>query len=203
VEENRRRFFGSLGVDPQRLAVPHQCHSDNILFVTHPGEYDSCDGLLTIAPNLPLVITVADCLPVVLFDSGKGVLGHVHAGWRGTAASIVRKAVTMMSNDFGSSPGTMVAYLGPSAGVCCYEVGEEVADRFLPSQLETRDGKLFLDLKKANMDQLLECGLQLRNIEVSTFCTICTPELFHSYRRNRDKSGRMMAVVNIVGNEAV
>lgn len=201
VGENRRRFFGALGFDPQRVAIPLQCHSSHIQSVNLPGEYDSCDGLVTTTKNLPLVITVADCLPIVLFDPRAAVLGHVHAGWRGSAGAIVRKAVTMMMDEFGASPTTMVAYLGPSAGVCCYEVGREVADAFLPDKLDIRNGRIYLNLKKANTDQLLECGLRSENIEVSDSCTICSPELFHSYRRDREKSGRMMAVVSIVGNE--
>ncbi len=203
VEENRHRFFGALGFDPQHLAIPLQCHSTRVQSVSLPGEYDSCDGLVTTSRNLPLVITVADCLPVVLFDPKAMVLGHVHAGWRGTAGAIVRTAVTMMRDEFGASPEVMVAYLGPSAGVCCYEVGREVADAFLPDQLEIRNGTIYLNLKKANLDLLLACGLQSGNIEISASCTICAPELFHSYRRDRDKSGRMMAVASIVENEEI
>lgn len=201
VEENRRRFFGALGFNPKELAIPVQCHSSHILSVNLPGEYDACDGLVTTAMNLPLVITVADCLPIVLFDPKAAVLGHVHAGWRGSADGIVRKAVTMMKNDYQASPETMVAYLGPSAGVCCYEVGREVADAFAPDQIDTRGGKMFLNLKKANLDQLLACGLRAENIEISSLCTICSPDLLHSYRRDQDKSGRMMAVVSMIDNE--
>jgi YfiH family protein len=202
VEENRRQFFGALGFDPRHLAIPLQCHSSHIQSVNLPGEYDSCDGLVTATKNLPLVITVADCLPIVLFDPNAVVLGHVHAGWRGSASGIVRKAVAIMKNEFGASPDLMVAYLGPSAGVCCYEVGREVADVFSPDQLNVRNERIYLNLKKENMDQLLECGLRSENIEISDSCTICSPELFHSYRRDREKSGRMMAVVSILGNEA-
>jgi copper oxidase (laccase) domain-containing protein len=106
-----------------------------------------------------------------------------------------------MKNKFGASPDSMVAYLGPSAGVCCYEVGQDVAEAFLPGQLEFRKERMYLNLKKVNKDQLLESGLGEESIEISSSCTICTPELFHSYRRDRNKSGRMMAVVSIVGNE--
>jgi YfiH family protein len=198
VEENRRRFFGALGLDPHRLAVPLQCHSDNVQIVVGPGEYESCDGLITDTDDLPLVVTVADCLPVVLFDPSKTVLAHVHAGWRGSALKIVEKTIAIMGSEFGTSPESMVAFLGPSAGVCCYEVGGEVAEVFPPDELERRNNKLFLNLKKANEDQLLACGLRRENIEVSNLCTICTPDLFHSYRRDSNKSGRMMSVAVIV-----
>jgi YfiH family protein len=198
VEENRRRFFGALGLDPNRLAVPLQCHSDHVQIVGESGEYESCDGLITETPDLPLVVTVADCLPVVLFEPAKAVLAHVHAGWRGSSRNIVEQTIAIMRKEFGVSPDSLVAFLGPSAGECCYEVGGEVAEVFHPDELERRNGKVFLNLKKANLDQLLACGLRRENIEVSNWCTICTPDLFHSFRRDGNQSGRMMSVAMIV-----
>jgi len=199
VEENRRRFFGTLGLDPHHLAVPLQCHSDHVQMVGGAGEYESCDGLITNTADLPLVVTVADCLPVVLFEPEKAVLGHVHAGWRGSARKIVERTVETMRREFGTSPDSMVAFLGPSAGVCCYEVGGEMAEVFPSDELERRNNKMFLNLKKANVDQLLACGLRRENIEVSNVCTICAPDLFHSFRRDGNQSGRMMSVAMIVG----
>jgi len=163
------------------------------------GEYESCDGLITNTADLPLVVTVADCLPVVLFEPEKAVLGHVHAGWRGSARKIVERTVETMRREFGTSPDSMVAFLGPSAGVCCYEVGGEMAEVFPSDELERRNNKMFLNLKKANVDQLLACGLRRENIEVSNLCTICAPDLFHSFRRDGNQSGRMMSVAMIVG----
>ena len=198
VVENRKRFFGALGFMESGSAIPHQCHSSNIHIVSEPGEYDACDGLVTQTKGLPLIVTVADCLPVVLYDSAKSVLGVIHAGWRGTAQGIVAEAVDLMVKQCGASTSGMVAYLGPSAGVCCYEVGRDVAEVFSLDQVEQRNDRLFLDLKKANCDQLLSTGLSEENIEISAYCTICTPQLFHSHRRDRNKSGRMMAAVSLV-----
>jgi len=198
VEENRRRFFGTLGLDPHHLAVPLQCHSDHVQIVGGPGEYESCDGLITNTADLPLVVTTADCLPVVLFEPAKAVLAHIHAGWRGSAHKIVEKTIAIIGRELGASPDSMVAFLGPAAGVCCYEVGGEVAKVFPPDELERRNNKMFLNLKKANVDQLLACGLRRENIEVSNWCTICTPDVFHSYRRDGIQSGRMISVAMIV-----
>jgi polyphenol oxidase len=198
VERNRVRFFGSLGFDPRSLAIPHQCHSNVVQIVNQAGDYESCDGLVTNATGLPLVITIADCMPIVLFDPKKAVLAHVHAGWRGSEGRITKKAVDIMEQQFGVSSRDIVAFLGPSAGVCCYEVGREVSDAFAPEDSEMRNGRIFLDLKKANVSQLRQCGIQSANIEVSTQCTICGSDLFHSYRRDRERSGRMMAVVSLL-----
>ena len=201
VEENRRRFFGALGFDPHRLAIPHQCHSANVQIVDSPGDFEFTDALITTSVGLPLVITVADCLPVVLYDPEKSVLAHIHAGWRGTTQRIVGKSVRIMSEQFGVSPGSLIAFVGPSAGVCCYEVGHDVAGLFSPAHLRDRDDRTFLDLKGANESQLLECGVAQSNIEVSKWCTTCNPEIFHSYRRERERSGRMMAAVSIVNKK--
>jgi polyphenol oxidase len=195
VGENRAIFFGSLGFDHRSIVYPHQSHSDNIQVVAQPGEFESCDGTITASTNLPLVVTIADCVPVALFEPTKGVVGLVHAGWRGTAQSIVSKAIEIMRERFGTSPVDLVAFLGPSAGGCCYEVGPEVAEAFSEIHLEHRGKAMFLDLKRANVDQLLGSGLNPQNIEVSEFCTICNPSLFHSHRRDKERSGRMMAAI--------
>ena len=203
VVENRKRFIGSLGFVESETAIPHQCHSSNVHIVFKPGEYEACDGLVTQTRGLPLIVTVADCLPVVLYDSAKSVLGLVHAGWRGTAQGIVAETVDIMVKQCGSSTSGMVAYFGPSAGVCCYEVGWDVAEAFSLDQVEQREDRLYLDLKKANRDQLLSTGLSEENIEISAYCTICTPQLFHSHRRDRNKSGRMMAAATLLDHLGV
>jgi polyphenol oxidase len=201
VAENRRRFFLPLGFTESQSAIPHQCHSNNVQLVSGPGSYEACDGLVTRKKGLPLVVTVADCLPVILFDPESEALGVVHAGWRGTTQGIAAEAVEIMVRQCGASTGEMIAYLGPSAGVCCYEVGREVAELFSLDQVEQRNDRLYLNLKKANCDQLVSMGLNEQNIEISPFCTICTPQYFHSHRRDRNNSGRMMAVATLVHNE--
>lgn len=198
VSENRRMFFERLGCSDKNVAIPGQCHSERIQIVTRPGDYESTDGLLTNALNLTTVVTIADCLAVILYDPVRRVTGAVHAGWRGTARSIAAKAVGLLRSEFASDPGDVIAYLSPSARVCCYEVGTEVAKEFPERFVETRDGRLFLDLKRANTDQLLACGIRAENVDSSEYCTICTSTLFHSYRRDGEKSGRMMAAVCLV-----
>jgi len=194
VVENRRRLFTALGLDPKTVAIPLQCHSDHIEVVAEPGEYENSDALITNRADLPLVVSVADCLAVILFDPVKHVLAVVHAGWRGTARTIAAKSVVLLTEKFGVSAKDLVAFLSPCAGPCCYEVGHEVADVFAKEHVRQRDGRLYFDLKKANADQLLMSGVPEANIEVSPSCTICNPDLFHSFRRDGSRSGRMMAV---------
>lgn len=198
VDANRRRFFSVLDIPPDRLAIPRQCHSSRVEAVTAPGYVDATDGLITDHQNLWLAISVADCTPVFLVDPVQNVVAAVHAGWRGSAGMIVSKAVETMKSGFRTKPEDLVVFIGPSAGVCCYEIGEDVAGRFGSEVLQERDGKRFLNLKDENARQLREAGIRERNIDVSPICTICNRD-FHSYRRDRDRSGRMMGVVGIVG----
>ncbi|MBM4162043.1 MAG: peptidoglycan editing factor PgeF [Ignavibacteria bacterium] len=198
VIQNRKIFFESIGLDLTRAAFPLQCHSSKVKVAAEPGLYEECDALVTSMPDLPLVVTVADCLPIVLYDYRRTALGLVHAGWKGTAERITENAIRLMIQEFQTSTSHLIVYLGPSAGVCCYEVGPEVARQFPERVVERRAGKLYLDLKQANLQQLLSWGVRREQIEISSYCTICHPELFHSYRRDREQSGRMMAVASLI-----
>ncbi|MBI3586378.1 MAG: peptidoglycan editing factor PgeF [Ignavibacteriales bacterium] len=197
VVHNRRLFFGALGISSQQVAVPLQCHSATVHIASQPGEYTECDGLLTSVPQVALAISVADCVPIFIFDPHKSVVAAVHSGWKGTVRRIVTNAIGRMIGEYGSQPTDLVAFIGPSAGVCCYEVGSEVAMQMDPSVVQNKDGKTFVNLKHANKNHLTEMGVVENNIEVSSYCTICSPELFHSYRRDRNASGRMMGVIMI------
>lgn len=199
VDENRRRFLSALGIPADRLAIPVQCHSSRVESVTAPGRVDGTDALITNTRNLWLAVSVADCTPVFLADPNRDAIAAIHAGWRGSADSISVKAVERMRSEFGTEPGDLVAFIGPSAGVCCYEVGEDVTGRFGSRVQQVRNGKRYLDLKLENASQLMSTGVPDANIETSPLCTICNPELLHSYRRDKDRSGRMMGVIGMVG----
>jgi hypothetical protein len=198
VDENRRRFFSALDVPADRVASPGQCHSSQIALVTDPGRIDATDALITETQDLWLAISVADCTPVFLADPGRSAVAAIHAGWRGSAESIVVKAVERMKAEFGTAPKDLLAFIGPSAGACCYEVGDEVAGRFRAAVVQIRNEKRYLDLKLENAEQLKDSGVSGSNIEISPLCTICNPELLHSYRRDGKRSGRMMGVIGMV-----
>ncbi len=197
VEENRKRFFGSLGIDQESVAIPGQVHGSRVVKVDSPGRYPECDGLVTDQPGVYCCVSVADCIPVFLLDSLRPAVGAVHAGWRGTVAGITKSAVELMRETFASQPENLLAYIGPGADGCCYEVGAEVAERFPQGTVIVREGKRFVDLKKANREQLVRGGVPESNIEMSSSCTICD-SLYHSYRRDGKKSGRMMGVIGLL-----
>jgi YfiH family protein len=197
VEENRRRFFEAVQVSESSIAFPAQYHSNKVLVAAKTGRYEGCDGLITQQKNVFIAISTADCVPIFLFDRKTKTIAGVHAGWRGTSSYIVQEAVRLMKQEFAVDSSDLVAFIGPSAGKCCYEVGNEVASLFAPEYVESENDKKKLDLKSANRAQLMSFGLRAENIEVHPSCTICNPERFHSYRRDGKESGRMLGVIGI------
>jgi YfiH family protein len=176
VEENRRRFFQSVGIPEHAIVTQHQVHGDTIQRVSQPGRMPACDGLMTNVKGLFLAVSVADCVPIFLVDPVAGCVAGVHSGWRGSNLRFLAKAVTRLKEEFDSNAENLVAYIGPSASVCCYEVGEEVAQNFDERYLRRTSGhKPHLDLKEFNKTLMLEAGVLERNIEVSPYCTICHP----------------------------
>jgi YfiH family protein len=198
VAENRRRFLGVLNAPSDRLAIPRQSHSKTIRGVTHPGEYPNCDALVTGENEVYLVVSVADCIPLFMYDPKRNVVAAVHVGWRGSAAGIVKETIRVLRAEFLTAPEDLVVYLGPSARACCYEVGEDVASKFSPQFLRPRSpGKMMLDLTGVTKAELTKNGVKRNRIEHDGRCTICKPELFHSYRRDGERSGRMMGVIGL------
>ncbi|MGA9364517.1 MAG: peptidoglycan editing factor PgeF [Bacteroidota bacterium] len=198
VAENRRRFLAVFNIPPDRLAIPKQSHSKTVKRVNHPGEYADCDALVTGEKGVYLVVSVADCIPLFMYDPIRKLVAAVHVGWRGSASGIVRETMRILREEFATAPEDLGVYLGPSARACCYEVREDVASKFPPQFLQPKSpGKLLLDLTGATKAQLIQNGVREDRIEKNGSCTICTPELFHSYRRDGQRSGRMMGVIGL------
>ncbi len=198
VRENRRRFFGQLGIESERIAFQRQVHGTAIRVVDEPGIYPACDGLVARRPELFLAVSVADCVPVFLCDPVKRTVAVVHAGWRGAAAGVVDRALETLF-DLGTNPSNLLAFVGPSAGACCYEVGEDVAVQFEGQFVaRSRAGTPHVDLKGVARSTLQQAGVSDEAIEVSPLCTICRPDLLHSYRRDGSRSGRMMGIIGFV-----
>ena len=199
VIRNRDLFLGRLPARREDVAVPRQCHSSTVLRVDSSGGYDSCDALVTDKIRVFLAVSVADCVPLFLFDPENKAVAAVHIGWRGAAKGIVSHVVEKLGEEFSTESDQLVAFLGPSAGVCCYEVGDEVARLFDSRFLrEMGNQKSHLDLQSFVWQELEQDGVRPRQVERTEYCTICTPELFHSYRRDGKRSGRMMGIIGLV-----
>jgi YfiH family protein len=169
------------------------------------------DGLVTGAPGVLLGVQTADCVPVLVVDVAKRVVGAFHAGWRGTVAGIVEQGVGMLGVEYGSRPEDMVAAVGPSIGACCYAVGDEVRGEFearfgyARELFRTVGDSMMLDLWEANRRQLLEAGVAGERITVLGECSGCagvgTSEgrRYYSHRMEKGFAGRMMSAVGIAG----
>ncbi|HET6401092.1 MAG TPA: peptidoglycan editing factor PgeF [Candidatus Kapabacteria bacterium] len=199
VDENRRLFFEAIGVPAGTKQVyQNQVHSSNVHIVHgDEGVVKESDALITSEPNVLLGVTVADCTPILLYAPKSKLIAAVHAGWRGTEQMIALAAVRKMI-ELGAEPSGIFAFIGASASGEKYEVGLEVATLFEEKHLvELAGGKYLLDVKAANLDQLLFAGIPREHIEVSPLCTILDERL-HSYRRDGKRSGRMLAVIERV-----
>lgn len=207
VAENRRRLFGGLGVDPERLASCGQVHGRGIALVAGPGRVEATDALVTATPGLTLAVSCADCVPVFLLDPVTPAAGIVHAGWKGTLARLAALTVRFMARRLGSRPSDIVAAVGPSIGACCYEVGPDVAaeaeDRLGRGVLlPAGAGRLHLDLWEANRLALVSAGLEASRVHLAGLCTCCREDLFHSHRRasragGGGRAGRMVGLVRL------
>lgn len=198
VIRNRELFFGSLGLQMNQMAVQGQVHGTTVRVVTRAGRYEETDGLITQTPGLILTVSIADCQPVLLYDPVSHAVAGIHSGWRGTEGRILERAISIMREQCAVRPENIVAWLGPAARGCCYEVGEEVAAKFNERFLTRAPGKKTrLDIANANYEMLLGLGLKQPNIALDDRCTIHNPADFHSYRRDGARSGRMMAVIGL------
>src|SRR5579863_335921 len=137
------------------------------------------DALITNHSGIAVSVRTADCYPILLADPATRSVAAVHAGWRGTAAAVVRETLARMQREFGTRPGDVWAAIGPGIGVCCYEVGEEVARKF------GRSSAGHIDLAAANRRQLLAAGVARERIHSLDLCTYCDAARFHSYRRDK------------------
>jgi YfiH family protein len=200
VRKNREKFLENYGIEEKLTVMADLVHGNNIKVVSvkEAGKaVEKIDGLITADKNLFLTITVADCLPIFIFDWKKGIIGLVHAGWRGLAKNILSSAVKKMAENFESSPEDILAAIGPGISRCHFEVKQDVLEKFkdfLPEVLLERNKKSFLDLKKIAKIQLINLGLKEENIETSPECAFCLSDKYFSFRRDKALQA-MMAVI--------
>lgn len=193
VRENWVKFCLAAGLDRDRMAFTRQVHGDAIAAADAPGVIPDTDGLITDTGDLALVIQVADCVPVFLFDPCRRAVGLAHAGWRGSAKGIAGKTAAAMIEHFGCRPGDLTACIGPSIGPCCCEVGPDAAECFSSRYLRNNR----LDLWAVNRDSLIAAGMDSNAIHISRLCTVCHKDWFFSHRGDGGKTGRMAAVIGL------
>lgn len=203
----------SVGVALDRLRLVTQVHGAVVAIAragdTSAWDRPSADVIVSDDPSVAIGVRVADCAPVLLHDPVRRTVGAAHAGWRGTASKAAAAAVRAMAEEFGSRPSDMVAAIGPCLGACCGEVGPDVVEVFeaggageaeIGAWFSPGTGdRLFLDLERANHDQLVAAGLLPGAIFGSRLCTRTHRDRLHSYRADRGAAGRMLAAIRAPG----
>lgn len=193
VRENFNILNNEIG-HTGRMALAEQVHKSDTKVVSESGIYTGVDGLITTEQNLLLGVKAADCAAILMADSEKSVIAAIHAGWRGAASNILPTAIDEMKVQ-GASTKNVYCYISACISLNNFEIGEEVAEQFPSSFIDRKIGKKpHLDLKKYLKQQLLDKGVQRSNIEIDPRCTI-NDLSFYSFRRERDKAGRMLAFI--------
>lgn len=197
VLKNREIFFSNLRIDINKVNFQKQVHSDSSVKIESPGFSGECDATFTDKPDVYLTVSVADCLPVFIYDPVRKMVAGIHAGWRGSADKITSKTITRLKSELGCKPENFIVFVGPCISQEKFEVGEEVGELFNEDVKFFKNGKYFIDIRRENEKQLLETGVLKENIEHNLLCTYKEGNLLHSYRRDGINSGRMFGVIGM------
>ncbi len=217
IHENRNRIARMFYTSVDKFIIPHQTHGVRVLTVDsdflnldHAVAIErmyGVDAVITNEKGLFLCVTTADCVPILLYDKGKEVVGAIHAGWKGTSGRIVENCIRELSRQYGTFAKDIVAGIGPAISQKHYEVGEDVIKKFIESgfdlsstsvcYVEPRSNKRHIDLKEINRRELIRLGVPENQIEKSDLCTFEKQDFFFSARRQTVHSGRMLTGIKL------
>lgn len=194
---------------PNKIIKPYQTHTDIVEIVNEVKTLENVDGLLSNERGLILLTTSADCISLLFFDPLQKVVGSVHSGWKGTLAGICKNAVKKMQEQYQSKVQDIICCICPSIRACHFEVDEDVKQLFYDkyqnleqineiirkAQIKEGKQKYTIDTVKINKELLQQMGLREENIIDSNLCTVCHSDMFHSYRVDKELSGRNAALI--------
>lgn len=212
VENNFKVLAKEFGFKVENICRPKQTHTDRVEKVEDADEgiylskFDNVDGFVTDKENKVLMMSFADCTPLLFYDPVKKVIANTHSGWKGTLQSIGVKTVEKMQKEYGCNPKDIICCIGPHIRKCHFEVDEDVKDLFyneFKSKINIEEGiesnkeknKYYIDTAKINKQILLNIGLKEENIIDSNICTVCNQDICHSYRAEKELSGRAVTII--------
>lgn len=193
VDKSRNELSNKYRFDIENLKYMDQIHSDLVYIVNEENIY-RCDALVTDRIDIPLMVMVADCIPILFYDPVKSVIAAAHAGRNGTFTGISGKVIKVMKEQFNCKAGNIELLMGPSIGKCCYEVSQELASVASNSFGKEFVQGRFLDLQSINKKQLMDEGVLEKNINISAICTKCSGEDYFSYREDKN-CGRFAGII--------
>ena len=213
ISKNRALLCSELGINNNCLISVHQIHGTDTMLIDkdflklpieeRKDKLEGYDALITNIPKICIVVTTADCVPIILFDSKNKAVAAIHSGWRSTLNNILKETIQKMEEAYGTKPEDLIASVGPCISKKVYEVGYDVFTEFTSRNAETEsfftakeNGKFLFDIREVVRLQLLKIGV--KNIEVSPYCTYTNDDLFFSARRQGLKSGRMLSGIMIL-----
>ncbi len=204
-ESNREAWLKTLAIDPASLVLGEQIHGSVVVVVDNAvrRQIAGVDGLVTKQHGLTLGVMVADCVPLLFFDTKKRIVAAVHAGWRGTLDNIAGVCVKKMVEE-GSTTRDILVSVGPHIGMCCYSVPQERAEKFQaiygtdPQAASQQADGWHLDIGYVNVLQLKAAGISSEHIDAPPTCTSCQADTFFSYRRDtKEGFGEMLAAIAV------
>lgn len=199
INENLKRVFQASNMNMDKVVYLKQVHGDRIHIVDDFNYMDICgsfgDAIITKSRGIAIGVFTADCVPVLIADESTGTIAAVHGGWKGTKLNITGKVLKYMIEELLCNPEHITVSLGPSIGPCCFEVKEDVADKF--TFVNNMDGNLYVDLWKENYSQVLKHSIPEKNIALGNLCSMCMDTMFYSYRRDKGLTGRLGSFIQI------
>lgn len=186
---NRKKFFNKKNIDIKNVVSAKLNHKNSVKVVNKSSRgkiINSVDALISGDRQVCLSVTVGDCLPILFYDDKNQIIGIAHSGWRGTLSNISSAVIKKMEENFKSNPKNIKIFIGPHIKKCHFEIKEDLIDKFkiYNKYIIYRDDKIFVDLEKIIVAQLLEVGVLKNNISISGICTYCNKNYF-SFRRDR------------------
>lgn len=213
VDDSYEKICNEINIPINDICRPKQTHTDRVEKIVKGDEgiynpkFNDVDALTTNIKHKALTLCFADCTPLLFFDPVKNVIANTHSGWKGTYKEICSKTVEKLIKEYGCNPENLICCIGPHIRKCHFEVDKDVRDMFynkfkdlknIDNYIAEKGTKYYIDTLGINTENLLNIGLKKENIIDSKVCTVCESNICHSFRAEKEKSGRSIAIIELI-----